>query len=198
MNTWTEDGRLWPRDDLPKKIPGARISLYIYDSSAVYGGSQATFSDKANELLETISCDRDDWEKRPLILMGHSLGGILVEQALINACQNKTYRHIYDATYSLIYPSSFQVLTENPRACLAFFGTPHEGGSGGMVTAGKTATKLALWLGFQKGDNIIEALDKGSMFTDIHKEHFRHQFESYLMVSFWGDKDTVCFTSNLA
>ena len=55
LNTWTENGRLWPRDALPKKLPDARISLYIYDSSAVYGGSQATFADKANELLETIS-----------------------------------------------------------------------------------------------------------------------------------------------
>lgn len=62
-----------------------------------------------------------------------------------------------------------------------------------MVTAGKTAANVALWLGFKKGDNIIETLDKGSMFTDIHKDHFRQQFESYRMVSFWGDKDTVCF-----
>ncbi|KFY30536.1 hypothetical protein V494_08120, partial [Pseudogymnoascus sp. VKM F-4513 (FW-928)] len=174
LNTWTENGRLWPKDDLPKRLTDARISLYVYDSSAVYGGSQATFADKANELLETIRCDREDWEGRPLILMGHSLGGILIEQALINARQNETYQHIYDAT-----------------ACLAFFGTPHEGGSGGMVTAGKTAANVALWLGFQKGDNIIETLDKGSMFTDIHKDHFRQQFESYRMVSFWGDKDTI-------
>ncbi|KFZ19943.1 hypothetical protein V501_00395 [Pseudogymnoascus sp. VKM F-4519 (FW-2642)] len=174
LNTWTENGRLWPKDDLPKRLPNARISLYVYDPSAVYGGSQATFADKANELLETIRCDREDWEGRPLILMGHSLGGILIEQALINARQNETYQHIYDAT-----------------ACLAFFGTPHEGGSGGMVTAGKTAANVALWLGFQKGDNIIETLDKGSMFTDIHKDHFRQQFESYRMVSFWGDKDTI-------
>ncbi|OBT80379.1 hypothetical protein VF21_00911 [Pseudogymnoascus sp. 05NY08] len=174
LNTWTENGRLWPKDDLPKRLPDARISLYVYDSSAVYGGSQATFADKANELLETIRCNREDWEGRPLILMGHSLGGILIEQALINARQNETYQHIYDAT-----------------ACLAFFGTPHKGGSGGMVTAGKTAANVALWLGFQKGDNIIETLDKGSMFTDIHKDHFRQQFESYRMVSFWGDKDTI-------
>ncbi|KFY31849.1 hypothetical protein V493_00740, partial [Pseudogymnoascus sp. VKM F-4281 (FW-2241)] len=174
LNTWTENGRLWPKDDLPKRLPDARISLYIYDSSAVYGGSQATFADKANELLETIRCDREDWEGRPLILMGHSLGGILIEQALINARQNGTYQHIYDAT-----------------ACLAFFGTPHEGGSGELVTAGKTAANVALWLGFQKGDNIIETLDKGSMFTDIHKDHFRQQFETYRMVSFWGDKDTI-------
>jgi hypothetical protein len=61
--------------------------------------------------------------------------------------------------------------------------------------AGKAAAGVALWLGFQKGDNIIEVLDDGSMFTDIHKNHFRQQFENYRMVSFWGDKDTVCSTT---
>ncbi|KAG9244144.1 hypothetical protein BJ878DRAFT_480450 [Calycina marina] len=108
LNTWTEIGRLWPRDDLPKKLPDTRISLYIYDSSAVYGGSQATFADKANELLETIRCDREDWTG------------------------------------------------------LAFFGTPHEGGSQGMVNAERIAANVAL-----------------------------SQFENYRMASFWGDKDTI-------
>ncbi|KAH6673516.1 hypothetical protein B0J14DRAFT_50153 [Halenospora varia] len=103
FNTWKgKNGRLWPRDDLPKKIPDSRISLYIYDSSAVYGSSQSTFMDKAYELLESIRCSREDCEQRPLILMGHSLGGILIEQALINARQDKTYEHIYSTTYDLI------------------------------------------------------------------------------------------------
>lgn len=63
-----------------------------------------------------------------------------------------------------------------------------------MVKAGKIAANVALSVGFQKGNNIIEALDKGSMFTDVLKPHFRQQFENYRMVSFWGDKDTVCST----
>jgi hypothetical protein len=102
IGTWTENGRFWPKDDLPSRIPNARIFLYVYDSSAAYSGSQATFCDKADELLETIAANREDCEERPLILMGHSLGGILVEQALINARQNVDYQRIYAATYDLI------------------------------------------------------------------------------------------------
>lgn len=79
--------------------------------------------------------------------MGHSLGGILIEQALINARQDKTYQKVYDATYDLIY-EYFQLLTENTRTGLAFFGTPHEGGSGGMVKAGNIAANVALSVGF--------------------------------------------------
>lgn len=99
LNTWTEGDRLWARDDLPKRLPDARISLYTYDSLAAYGGSQATFADKADEFLATIRRDRKDWEERPLILMGHSFGGLLIKQALVNAQQDETYQHVYKATY---------------------------------------------------------------------------------------------------
>ncbi|RDW64624.1 hypothetical protein BP6252_10275 [Coleophoma cylindrospora] len=177
-DTWRSpagvSGRLWLRDDLKIIAPRARIFLCEYDSSAVFSANQATFCDKANALLHAIDAERDDTRDRPLILMGHSLGGILLEQALINAQANSALRHIYNATTGL-----------------AFFGTPHNGGSSTLVVAGKQAARVAGALGFKKGDNIIEALDKGSIFTDIHKEHFRHQLERYQMVSFWGDKDTI-------
>ena len=69
---------MWVRDDLPKTTPDARIFLYEYDSSAVYGNDQGTFVDKANELLEAIRVKRDDEERKPLLLLGHSLGGLLI------------------------------------------------------------------------------------------------------------------------
>jgi hypothetical protein len=101
-NTWREPqndkGRLWLRDDLPKSASDARIFLYEYDSTAVYGTDRSTFIDKANEFLETIRIKRDEREDRPLILMGHSLGGLLVEQALVNAHNNPKYFQIKNAT----------------------------------------------------------------------------------------------------
>lgn len=106
-DTWRtpagEGGMLWLRDDLPNHARDARIFLYQYDSSAVYSESQGTFIDKANELLEAIRISREDEPARPLVLMGHSLGGILIEQALINARINKTYVDIYNATYSSLW-----------------------------------------------------------------------------------------------
>jgi hypothetical protein len=56
---------------------------------------------------------------------------------------------------------------------------------------GNTSAKIALWLGFKRGDNIVETLDEGSIFTDVLKEGWRQQFLNYSIVSFWGDKDTV-------
>jgi hypothetical protein len=62
-NTWKTCGkngdRLWLRDNLPEHTPGARIFLYQYDSRAFYGGNHATFMDKANDLIYSISLDRE-------------------------------------------------------------------------------------------------------------------------------------------
>ncbi|KAH7009229.1 uncharacterized protein B0I36DRAFT_437054 [Microdochium trichocladiopsis] len=57
-------GRLWLRDDLPRYLPGARIFLYEYNATAVYGKDRDTFVGKANELLEAIRIKRIDQTRR--------------------------------------------------------------------------------------------------------------------------------------
>jgi hypothetical protein len=98
----------------------------------------------------------------------------LIKQALINAHNNEKYEDIKDATQGL-----------------AFFATPHDGGKQSLVNIGKIAAKIALELGFQKGDNILETLKSGSMFSDLMHEHWRHRLLEYPIVSFWGALDTV-------
>ena len=69
--------------------------------------------DTANQLLEWIRIKRNDAKDRPLVLLGHSLGGLLIEQALVNAHNNQKYTHIRDATYvKQIRPPSFANLSE--------------------------------------------------------------------------------------
>ena len=167
-------GRLWLRDDLPSHIPESRIFLYEYNSSAVYGSDRSTFIDKANELLEAIRIERDGLETRPLILLGHSMGGLLIKQALINAHNNPKYTPIKDSTTGLV-----------------FFATPHRGGEWKLVSLGGLAAKIATSVGFQKGDDVIETLKEGSIFSDIMHEHWRHQLLKYEITSFWGAMDSV-------
>ena len=140
----------------------------------VYGKSRGTFIDKANELLVWISTWRDGVESRPIVFLGHSMGGLLIKQALINAHNNPEYIPIKDAT-----------------AGLAFFATPHHGGDGMLVSLGGLAAKIAIALGFQKGDDVLETLKDGGMFSDFMQEHWRHQLEEYQIVSFWGKLDSV-------
>ncbi|KAL2689915.1 hypothetical protein Neosp_003979 [[Neocosmospora] mangrovei] len=168
------EGKLWLRDELPKELPHARIFLYEYNSTAVYGKDRTTFIDKVNAFLESMRIDRRKAPRRPLLLLGHSLGGLLIKQALINAHNNEKYEDIKLATQGL-----------------AFFATPHDGGKQSLVNIGQIAAKIALNLGFQKGDNILETLKEGSMFSDLMHEHWKQRLLEYPIVSFWGALDTL-------
>jgi pimeloyl-ACP methyl ester carboxylesterase len=166
-------GRLWLRDDLPQSIPESRIFLYEYKSTAAYGKSRDTFIDKANELLEQIIIERDGVEPRPIVFLGHSMGGLLIKQAL-TMYTNWNYLPIINAT-----------------AGLAFFATPHYCGERTLVSLGGLAAKIATALGFQKGDDVLERLKDGSIFSDIMQERWRHSLLQYEIVSFRGTLDDV-------
>ncbi|GKT67556.1 NB-ARC domain-containing protein [Colletotrichum tofieldiae] len=155
-------------------VPDSRIFLYQYNATAVYGKDRSTFVDKANDLLEDIRLEREDAESRPILFLGHSMGGLLIKQALINAHHNPNYLSIKDATSGL-----------------AFFATPHNGGDEKLVNFGSLAAKVAIATGFQKGDDVLEVLKQGSIFSDIMHEHWRHQLLHYNIVSFWGCFDNV-------
>ncbi|KAK3380656.1 hypothetical protein B0T24DRAFT_697246 [Lasiosphaeria ovina] len=155
-------GHLWLCDDLPLHIPESRIFLYQYNSTAVYGKDKGTFMDKANELLEAIRTEGDDMESLPIIFLGHSMGGLLIKQALINAHNNPKCTPLKDATTDL-----------------AFFATPHHGGDWKLVTLGGVAVQIAMALGFQKGDDVLETLKSRSIFSDVMEEHWKHQLLQY-------------------
>ncbi len=177
-DTWRKpsgsQGRLWLRDDLPQCLPESRIFLYEYDSTAVYGTDRDTFIGKASELLEDIRIEREDIESRPILFLGHSMGGLLIKQALINAHNNPKYTPINDATTGL-----------------AFFATPHHGGNSMLVSLGGIVAKIATTMGFQKTDDVLETLKSGSIFSEIIQEHWRHQLFKYDIISFWGALDNV-------
>ena len=177
-DTWREpagtQGRLWLHEDLPRHIPESRIFLYQYNATAVYGGDRGTFVDKANELLEAIRIERDEVQFRPIIFLCHSMGGLLVKQALVNAHNNPRYTTIKTATSGL-----------------AFFATPHDGGDRLLVNLGMLASRIATTIGFQQGDNVVEVLKDGGMFVEIMRESFSHQLCEYDIVSFWGARDNV-------
>ncbi|CAH0021707.1 unnamed protein product [Clonostachys rhizophaga] len=177
-DTWRtpegSSGHLWLREDLPKDLPDSRVFLYEYNATAVYGKDQSTFMDKATEFLEAIKVEREGSESRPIIFLGHSMGGLLIKQALINAHNNPLYTLIKDATSGL-----------------AFFATPHHGGSEPLVSLGKIVTKLAKISGFQKGDDVMNTLKGGSIFSDIIQEHWKNQQQNYDIISFWGGLDEV-------
>ena len=66
VQTWTKDGVCWPRDLLPRGLPGARMLTWGYDStiakvkafssqSSVFGHSQNLLSDLARVRKENVN-----------------------------------------------------------------------------------------------------------------------------------------------
>ena len=69
--------------------------------------------------------------------------------------------------------------------------TLYNGGDSVRVGLGCVAVNIATTLGFQKGDDLLEVLRKGSMFSENMQEQWRHQLLEYDIVSFWGTLDHV-------
>ena len=51
----------------------------------MYGNDRDTFNDKANELLEVRRKETYEVASRPVLLLDHSMGRLLIEQSLIDA-----------------------------------------------------------------------------------------------------------------
>lgn len=84
-DTWDSQGeqtrRMWLRDFLPHQFDRARIMTYGYNSRVIGNASTTTIREFAEQLLETLASHRSHGdEKRPLIFICHSLGGIVVKE----------------------------------------------------------------------------------------------------------------------
>ncbi|RKK75537.1 hypothetical protein BFJ69_g7602 [Fusarium oxysporum] len=173
FDTWRtpsgQKGHLWLQQDLPAHIPDSRIFLYQYDATPTYGRGLGDFRSKADNLLEVISNERGDDLERPILLLGHNLGGLLIKQALINAHSNPGYIAIKDATAGLV-----------------FFGTPQDTVAQKL---GETAVLIAKDLGLRAEDDVVKSLQTATIFSEI--ESWKHQVLEYDIVSFWGSSDTV-------
>ena len=68
------------RDFLAPEVPFARVLTFGYESTDLLGKSVAVIEDKALQLLNQLSLQRTpltpaDSDGRPVIFIGHSLGG---------------------------------------------------------------------------------------------------------------------------
>ncbi|KAF7509591.1 hypothetical protein GJ744_007629 [Endocarpon pusillum] len=155
--TWTADnGNLWLKDFLPLRQPRIRVFLYGYNSSAVFGASITGVDGAAENLLNYLRLERQTDKNRPIVWVSHSLGGLVVKKAIINAyVSGDYYQSIHDATRGVI-----------------FFGTPHRGGH--HATLGDRMAKICRVVTGNVRNNIMEALREDSMFaSDINKDFAR-------------------------
>ncbi|KAJ3527073.1 hypothetical protein NM688_g8176 [Phlebia brevispora] len=119
--TWEDidqtDRFMWLRDCLPEHFPHARVLTYGYNANVLSDVSTGRLRSYAETFLENLKYERSSeaHRDRPLMLMAHYLGGLVIKQALIvaNTRADRRYHEILESICGII-----------------FFGIPHRGGNG--------------------------------------------------------------------
>ncbi|KAK3314378.1 hypothetical protein B0H66DRAFT_595100 [Apodospora peruviana] len=136
--TWQADDAertVWPRDLLPNHFPNIRVLSFGYNASIKGTTSQSGIRDHARALLQWLDDFRDGESElsRPLIFVGHSLGGVLIKQALLFAFnEGQLFGPILESTYGIVCPSFLLSFDDTPLSLMLvvnkmFFATPHYG-----------------------------------------------------------------------
>jgi hypothetical protein len=97
VETWQSGAVCWPQMWLPEDFPGARILSISYDSSARRSKVEGHVDlPKLGEiLLEDVVVSAGVGTKWPVILVGHSLGGIVIKQLCLEADRNQKSHHFH-------------------------------------------------------------------------------------------------------
>jgi Putative serine esterase (DUF676) len=140
----------WPRDLLPKDRNDVRLMTYGYDSDITkfFGGAanKTNISEHGRSFLNALSSERSTCPSRPLIFVAHSLGGLIVKEALRRSRDERNHQHLKAA-----YASTFAII---------FFGTPHRGS--GDAAWGEMLRRIASAAQFDTAKPILADLDPSS------------------------------------
>ena len=104
---------MWLRDRLPQDVPKSRSLIYGYDTKLFKSHSFQDLDDIAWSFIASLKRIRHSLPPaKPLILLAHSLGGIVVKRALVLLAQEggDDEKDILDSVTGLV-----------------FFGVPHKG-----------------------------------------------------------------------
>jgi len=82
------DGHMWLSDNLPRDMPTARVMIYGYESGLHNSTSFAALDDLAGSLRLDICRLLRSGEQKSLVLVGHSLGGLLIKVALVQMAES--------------------------------------------------------------------------------------------------------------
>ncbi|KAK3371804.1 hypothetical protein B0T24DRAFT_579256 [Lasiosphaeria ovina] len=98
---------VWLRDYLPGDLPNVRVLLYGYDTTLVNSNSRDSIETLGHRFLESIKEFRksSNTDRRPVVFLGHSLGGLLIKEALVYASSrpDDPNVNIYKACYGLLF-----------------------------------------------------------------------------------------------
>ncbi len=82
------DGHMWLTDSLPRDMPTARVMIYGYESGLQGSTNFASLEDFASSLYVSLCRLLQSEGRKRLVLIGHSLGGLLIKEALIRMAES--------------------------------------------------------------------------------------------------------------
>ncbi|KAK3986483.1 Alpha/Beta hydrolase protein [Cladorrhinum sp. PSN332] len=164
IDTWTWKDRddpsndiLWPEKLLPGTFPKARIVSFGYNADFAKFfpetiAPELTIDDYSSQLLHALRVLREGEEKeRPIIFVAHSMGGLVVANALSGKKSDEGQQSIVDHTIGVL-----------------FLGTPFQGSS--LATYGAVAISILEYIMKTQPDSLETLEKKSKKLADINKE----------------------------
>ncbi|OJD32091.1 kinesin light chain p46822 [Diplodia corticola] len=171
FGSWQHRGEtpfMWLRDGIPEDFPGSRSIIYGYGSQVPDSSSFQRPHDIAARLVNRLrSVGFGSSQSRPVILLAHSLGGIILKEALI------ILAGISDQEYSFL----------GNLKLVIFFGVPHKGMS---------TSRLVTMVQGNPNEDLIRDLSPNSSYLRHVEERFNgvHTRRGFRVVSFYETKTT--------
>jgi hypothetical protein len=123
--SWTtKDSVFWPETILPGLIPNARILAYESDDITVdnFWSTEDMITEVAEALLgDLVDVRGGEVAKRPIIFVGHCLGGLVCESALNRAAGSDENKQIADCTVGLLLLGTPHYVPDNLSEAAKYF-----------------------------------------------------------------------------
>jgi hypothetical protein len=90
-----DDTMVWLRDFAPEDIPRARFITYGYNTTVVSSDDNQGVHELARTLLDGLAIfrQRTQTQQRPLLFVCHSLGGVVLKEALVMSSRATESKH---------------------------------------------------------------------------------------------------------
>lgn len=105
-----EDGNMWLSQSLPKDLASSRVIIYGYNTTMVASTSFAHLGALASSLHSAVCQLLASSQSTPLVLVTHSLGGLLAKEAMTRISKSDAASELMKRVIAIL-----------------FFGVPHDG-----------------------------------------------------------------------
>ncbi|EXA30664.1 hypothetical protein FOVG_17961 [Fusarium oxysporum f. sp. pisi HDV247] len=151
-DTWNHHAskRNWlsDKDMLPSELPEARIMSYCYNSQWIGDDAvRSSLEGVAAKLLRSLGDKRKKCSDRPIIFIGHCLGGLVMQQAYLSL-------HLQ--------PEDWPNLSIDNVNGMVFLGTPHHGVADGVLSTQGQIYQSILASKLRVEPNILASVERNN------------------------------------